>query len=97
MKSDFREPNVIRVAPTPLYNTFHEVWRFTQYNNITDLAALCQFPDGHSCGLPSAVKQGAAQPDNSRTQEISPLIGKGLTRNFTSFSTRKDRSVGSVA
>ncbi|MBY0525928.1 MAG: kynureninase [Gemmataceae bacterium] len=27
---DFREPNVIRVAPMPLYNTFHEVWRFAQ-------------------------------------------------------------------
>ena len=25
---DFRQPNVIRVAPVPLYNTFHEVWRF---------------------------------------------------------------------
>jgi kynureninase len=25
---DFREPNVLRVAPVPLYNTFHEVWRF---------------------------------------------------------------------
>jgi kynureninase len=25
---DFREPNVIRVAPVPLYNTFHEVWTF---------------------------------------------------------------------
>jgi kynureninase len=25
---DFREPNVIRAAPTPLYNTFHECWRF---------------------------------------------------------------------
>jgi len=30
IKGDFREPNVIRVAPTPLYNTFHEVWRFAQ-------------------------------------------------------------------
>lgn len=24
---DFREPDVIRLAPVPLYNTFHEVWR----------------------------------------------------------------------
>jgi len=30
VKCDFRERNVIRVAPTPLYNTFHEVWRFTK-------------------------------------------------------------------
>jgi kynureninase len=30
VKCDFREPNVIRVAPTPLYNTFHEVWRLAQ-------------------------------------------------------------------
>ncbi len=27
---DFRQPNVIRVAPAPLYNTFHEVWRFAE-------------------------------------------------------------------
>ncbi|MBK8915471.1 MAG: kynureninase [Phycisphaerales bacterium] len=27
---DFREPNVIRVAPVPLYNTFYEVWRFAE-------------------------------------------------------------------
>ena len=33
VKCDFREPNVIRVAPTPLYNTFHEVWRFAQILN----------------------------------------------------------------
>lgn len=28
---DFREPNVIRIAPVPLYNTFHDVWRFVQF------------------------------------------------------------------
>ncbi|MGI8955776.1 MAG: kynureninase [Chthoniobacterales bacterium] len=30
VKTDFREPNVIRVAPVPLYNTFEEVWRFSK-------------------------------------------------------------------
>jgi kynureninase len=30
VKCDFREPNIIRVAPTPLYNTFHETWRFAK-------------------------------------------------------------------
>jgi kynureninase len=30
VKCDFREPNIIRVAPAPLYNTFHEVWRFAK-------------------------------------------------------------------
>jgi kynureninase len=30
VKCDFREPNVIRAAPTPLYNTFLEVWRFAK-------------------------------------------------------------------
>ncbi|MCH7527111.1 MAG: kynureninase [Planctomycetes bacterium] len=27
---DFREPNVIRAAPTPLYNTYHDVWDFAR-------------------------------------------------------------------
>jgi kynureninase len=27
---DYREPDVVRVAPVPFYNSFHEVWRFGQ-------------------------------------------------------------------
>lgn len=27
---DLRRPNVIRAAPVPLYNTFHDVWRFAR-------------------------------------------------------------------
>ena len=29
VSADWREPDVIRVAPVPLYNTFEEVFRFS--------------------------------------------------------------------
>jgi kynureninase len=28
---DFRPPNIVRIAPTPLYNTYHEIWRLVQH------------------------------------------------------------------
>jgi kynureninase len=30
---DWREPDVIRLAPVPLYNTFDEIWQFGQFLN----------------------------------------------------------------
>jgi kynureninase len=33
--ADWREPNVIRMAPVPLYNTFEEVWRLGQILNFS--------------------------------------------------------------
>lgn len=37
--ADKRKPDVIRVAPVPLYNTYEEVWRFVQIFN----SALAKF------------------------------------------------------
>jgi len=32
--ADWREPDVIRVAPVPLYNTFDEMWRFSKILHV---------------------------------------------------------------
>jgi kynureninase len=38
ISADWREPNVIRVAPVPMYNSFEDVWRFG--NSISSILKL---------------------------------------------------------
>jgi kynureninase len=43
--SDFRPPNVTRIAPIPLYNTYHEVWKVVQHlKAIVDKKEYERFP-----------------------------------------------------
>lgn len=43
--TDWREPNVLRAAPAPLYNTFEEVFRFSE---IFKRALMKHFPNNRS-------------------------------------------------
>jgi kynureninase len=43
--TDFRPPNVIRIAPIPLCNTFYEVWKVVQQlKMIIDMREYAKFP-----------------------------------------------------
>ena len=43
--TDFRPPNIIRIAPIPLYNTYHEVWQVTQHiREITEKREYERYP-----------------------------------------------------
>ncbi|MEN8155251.1 MAG: kynureninase [Acidobacteriota bacterium] len=44
---DFRPPNIIRIAPIPLYNTYHEVWGVVQtLKKIVDLKEYKNYSKG---------------------------------------------------
>ena len=44
---DFRPPNIIRIAPVPLYNTYHEVWTVVQIlKKIVDLKEYKNYSKG---------------------------------------------------
>jgi len=43
---DYRAPNIISTAPIPLYNTYHEIWRFVQHlREIIDKKEYEKFPE----------------------------------------------------
>jgi kynureninase len=42
---DFRPPNILRIAPIPLYNTYYEIWQLTQHLiDIIDKKEYDKFP-----------------------------------------------------
>jgi len=42
---DFRPPDVIRIAPVPLYNKYHEVWQIVQHlKDIIDKKEYASLP-----------------------------------------------------
>jgi kynureninase len=42
---DFRPPNIIRVAPTALYNTYHDIWKVVSFlKEIVDRKEHEKFP-----------------------------------------------------
>ncbi len=60
---DERKPDVIRVAPAPLYNTFEEVWHFANIFTVACLRAQAGLVnDGHETeGLKGKADKGWAQ------------------------------------
>lgn len=44
---DERKPDVVRVAPTPLYNTFQDVWEFARVFTAASVKALAETTNGH--------------------------------------------------
>ncbi len=42
---DFRPPNIIRTAPSPLYNTYHDIWKTAQHlKEIVDKKEFKRYP-----------------------------------------------------
>lgn len=42
---DFRPPNIIRTAPSPLYNTYHDIWETAQHlKEIIDKKEFTRYP-----------------------------------------------------
>ncbi len=58
MRTDWREPNVIRAAPVPLYNTFEEIWKF-----VTHLEGMSGFRrEGWTPKLETVPRVGVIYP-----------------------------------
>lgn len=59
---DERKPDVIRVAPAPLYNTFEEVWEFANIFTAACSQVLCGQIEGsqEAIGLRGQDEKGWA-------------------------------------